>query len=84
MQHLCAGDLVTRREGGPEMVIVACADEHQSPGVDGCSFFCVWDDAHQLHEEVFGRAELRLLRQERRRVPRPNTAPFPPFPCVAP
>jgi uncharacterized protein YodC (DUF2158 family) len=77
MQGLCAGDLVRRKNGGPAMVIVGCADDRQPPGVPGKTFFCVWEDRHHLHEEVFDLASLVLLRPDRRRVPRRECPPFP-------
>jgi uncharacterized protein YodC (DUF2158 family) len=66
---LSSGDLVKPKLGGPEMIVVGVADFHRDRP-EALSVFCVWDENHFLHEEVFQTQHLALIRKERRRAMR--------------
>lgn len=69
MNMLSSGDLVKPKLGGPEMIVVGVADFHRDRP-EALSVFCVWDENHFLHEEVFQTQHLALIRKERRRAMR--------------
>ncbi|WP_322534539.1 hypothetical protein SR858_09850 [Duganella zoogloeoides] len=77
MSQLAVGDLVTLEDNECEMLVVGSADEVTQPTCSPSTWFCVWECDHRMFEEVFAEDMLRLLRKERRRIPRPSDAVFP-------
>jgi uncharacterized protein YodC (DUF2158 family) len=75
MNMLSSGDLVKPKLGGPEMIVVGVADFHRDRP-EALSVFCVWDENHFLHEEVFQTKHLALIRKERRRAVRRTDAEY--------
>lgn len=72
-----AGDLVRTHGAADEMLVIGRADDELWEPGRGIAFFCVWEQVHFLHEEVFPEAQLLLIRKERRRIPRGGNLYFP-------
>lgn len=70
MCELKAGDLVREKECGYEMLAIGRADDEVWVPDSSPAFFCVWEEGHQLREEIFPAERLVLVRPERRKIPR--------------
>lgn len=77
MSQLSVGDLVKLEDDHCEMLVVGCADEPAQVPCGPPTLFCVWECDHRMFEEVFAEDMLRLLRKERRRIPRASGFVFP-------
>ena len=72
-----AGDVVRLAGADYEMLIIGFADDEPQANENRCSWFCVWESEHYLHEEVFAGKDLILVQKERRRIPRGGNINFP-------
>lgn len=81
MEIIEPGDLVRKSGSHIEMLVVCSADDDENCGEPSLapSFFCVWEHEHMLHEEVVSIEQMKLVRRERRRVPRRGILPIPRF-----
>lgn len=75
MLEMDAGDLVRSRGATHDMLVIGRADEPD--GEEDPAVFCVWEQAHFLHQQVFLICDLEMVRKERRRVPRNGCLDFP-------
>lgn len=77
MCKIAAGDLVSTCDSDDEMLVIGRADDNFWEPCTEPAFFCVWEQMNFLREEVFPVSRLKLVRRERRRIPRGGELQFP-------